>query len=77
MRKLYEDGLVNGEDIEEVFPGCITRLPNGKCIADVETLAKNFIIVIKGSTSLTKEQFLQNIAEEWDAIAVSEVGNLN
>lgn len=70
MNDETEESTVYGaEDFERFFPGMVLHSDEGFTL-DHSRLAERFVLGMKATTGLTKEEFLRNMAVAWDAFDV-------
>jgi hypothetical protein len=61
------------DDLEAFFPGCVIR-KNGGFTMNHDRLTTRYIMAVKATTMLTKEEFIAIMERRWDACEVDAVG---
>jgi hypothetical protein len=66
------DVVYSGDDLEAFFPGCVIR--KGEVFTmNHDRLTTRYIMAIKATTELTKEEFLAIMERRWERCEVDSV----
>jgi hypothetical protein len=67
-----QDIVYDSDDLEAFFPGCVVRNELGFTM-NHNRLTTRYIMAIKATTGLTKEEFLNIMAGSWDDCVVDSI----